>query len=261
MVVADLHCVWITRPEHQSQDLNDLVKKQGFQVLSFPVIEIQTISDSEKLQYLFSDINHYDTIIFVSRNAVEVTFKYYLSHEKLPQHIKFMAMGGATAAALTDVGIETSLTGGKCADSESLLSLVELKKDSVQGKSILLIRGCGGRELIPDTLIKRGAIVDVAEVYSRDVPVYDVQYLNSIWQTKPPQAIIVTSNTGINNLISLTPESHKATLFKTPLVLMSIRNAEHAKLQGFDNEIRIATTTDNGGLLKALNSLWETSRT
>ena len=57
------------------------------------------------------------------------------------------------------------------ASSEGLLAMNELQ--APMGKKVLIVRGVGGRETLKEGLEGRGALVDYAEVYRRDLIDYE----------------------------------------------------------------------------------------
>jgi uroporphyrinogen-III synthase len=247
--------ILITRPKQQAAHLCELVSNAGGENILFPTIEIQPVLNSEKLSTHFNHISEYSVVIFVSRNAVKIAFEHFISQSDLPEQIQLLAIGTGTAAALSDMNMTDVLHAGIQADSESLLELPELQSEFVQNKRILIVRGVGGRELLADGLKARGALVDYAEVYARCLPEYESQECHEIWQDIKPDAIIVSSNEGLENLLKLTLEEDKKSLFDTPLVVMSIRNAERAKEMGFTMDIGTAKRKSDEGLVSVLLEL------
>ncbi len=244
--------ILITRPRHQAGQLCELITKAGGKNILFPTIEIQAILNSEDLSSCFNNINEYDLVIFVSRNAVKMVFDHYISQSELIKNVQLLAIGSGTAAALAERNMTDVLHAGVQADSESLLQIAELQSEVVQHKKILIVRGVGGRELLADTLKERGAHVDYAEVYKRCLPEYESQDFHNIWQQKTPEATIVSSNEGLNNLLKLTPKEDQAQLFKLPLVVMSERTVSLAKESGFVAKIGVAKDKNDEGLVSAL---------
>ncbi len=247
--------ILVTRPEHQAEHLCELISNAGGESILFPTIEIQAILHSEKLSACFKDINDYQLVIFVSRNAVRVVFENYLSETDIHAETQILAIGAGTATSLIEMNIGNVLHAGVQADSESLLQLAALQSDLVRNKKILIVRGAGGRGLLADNLKVRGAIVDYAEVYERTLPDYEIQQCHEIWQNKVPDAVIVSSNEGLENLLKLTPGQDQKQLFNTPLVVMSARNADLAKQKGFFSNMSIANNKNDEGLLSAVLEL------
>ncbi len=247
--------ILVTRPKNQADYLCQLISNAVGESVLFPTIEIQPVLNSDELCNCFSNINKYDFVIFVSRNAVNVVFENYLSQSNLPELTQLLAIGSGTATVLAEMNITDVLHAGVQADSENLLQLPELQSDFIRDKKVLIVRGVGGRELLADNLKTRGANVDYAEVYKRCLPEYEIQERHEIWQNKTPDAVIVSSNEGLENLLKLTPEADQKQLFKTPLVVMSVRNADLAKEMGFVAEIEIAKNKNDEGLLTAVLEL------
>ncbi len=247
--------ILVTRPRHQAEHLCELILNSGGESILFPTIEIQPVIDSEKLSTQFQNTNEDDFILFVSRNAVKIAFDHYIEETDLTERIQFVAIGAGTADALADMNINNVLHAGIQADSETLLQLPELQAGQIRDKKILIVRGVGGRELLAGVLKARGASVDYAEVYTRSLPKYEMKDSHEIWNDIKPDAVIVSSNDGLNNLMNLISENDWQQLFSTRLVAMSTRTADLAKVLGFISEIGIAKDKNDEGLLSALLEL------
>jgi uroporphyrinogen-III synthase len=246
--------ILVTRPRHQADQLCKLISDANGEAVLFPVIEIKAVLSSGKLSKCFANINEYDLLIFVSRNAVNIVFDHYLSLSGVSNKLQCLAIGSGTASALAEKGLDNVLAGVH-ADSESLLELPVLDSESIKDKKILIARGVGGRELLADNLTKRGALIEYAEVYQRCLPEYEIQQSHEIWQNEHIDAVIVSSNEGLENLLKLTLQEDKEQLLNTPIVVMSERNATFAKEKGFVSEVKIAKTKNDEGLLSALLEL------
>lgn len=245
--------VLVTRPERQAEQLCRLIANSGGVPVLFPTIEIQPILNSASLSDCFANLEQYDFIIFVSRNAVSAVFDHYLKNDQINScQIQLLAIGSGTAAALSERNLTDVLHAGVQADSETLLTLPDLDSELVRNKKVLIVRGVGGRELLADNLKQRGALVCYAEVYQRVLPTHEFQQSSELWQNEPLDAIIISSNEGLENLVKLTDRNVQEKLFEIPLVVMSARNAKLAKEKGFVSKIGIAKEKSDEGLLAAL---------
>ena len=101
----------------------------------------------------------------------------------------------------------------------------------------------------------RGAIVNCVEIYKRIIPKYSEHEINKIWQ-KIPDAIVVTSNDILSNLIVLL-SSYKTGLLSIPLITMSNRITAHARKIGFKSDICIAGEKNDDGILRSLLEFFE----
>ncbi len=247
--------IWVTRPSHQAEILCQLLADKEAEPVRFPVMEITPIIGDDSLSERFDLLSAYHYIIFISRNAVDIAFSHYLTDHQLAE-TRYIAIGKATADKLREYGISEIIDAGASADSEALLSIEALQTKSITNQSILLVRGSGGRELLPDELRVRGAKVDVVEIYSRNIPHYTEQECVKFWQDHPPDAIIVTSNETLQNLLDLTPESNRSQLYHTDLITMSERIAGFAKRSGFVGRIMASEEKSDSGLLRTLESLF-----
>ncbi len=249
--------IMVTRPAAQSEKLCPLISINGGDVILFPTIEIKEVSKTDELKNCFNDIENYDYMIFISRNAVTTAFKSYLTNIKFPERLKFIAIGPGTGNILNETGIPDVIIPENRYDSESLLQLSILHEENVREKNILIVKGIGGRNLIEDTLTQRGANISCAEIYERCIPTYNDDAIDEIWQDNKPDIIIVTSNDGLDNLVTLTHDHWKTSLFNTPLVTMSDRMITLAKERGFVSGLAIAPDKTDEGLLSALLELVE----
>ncbi|MGB5641316.1 MAG: uroporphyrinogen-III synthase, partial [Sedimenticolaceae bacterium] len=90
--------VLVTRPEHQSEGLCDLIQSAHGRPVRFPALEILGPTDKKAARTQLEGIKRADLLIFVSANAVQYAFP--LLPEQLPFDIDIAAVGRATAAAL-----------------------------------------------------------------------------------------------------------------------------------------------------------------
>ncbi len=241
-----------TRPARQAETLNESIKKAGGISIAIPALEI--VSTQSWLE-IFKKINlhtvHY--AIFTSPNAVEFFAKKFPSY-KLPSTIKTIAIGKGTANALTFFQIPVTYIPEK-ANSEYLLKLPDL--NDVQDKTILLIKGEGGRDLIPMTLNNRGGKVITLDVYKRIIPAIDPDKITTLWQNNGVDIILCTSQQAISNLFTLFGKEGHTWLCNKPWVLISERLMQAAYTVGikkplladYDHIIEAIAKFNNQGLL------------
>ena len=125
---------------------------------------------------------------------------------------------------------------------------------------ILIVRGSGGRTLLRDTLMQRGAQVDCAEVYRRAMPEVDAalrQALLDNWEQRIG-AVLITSGESLQNLFAMLGTAGQPYIRSTPLVVVSARIQYAAAQQGC-RHIRLAREASDDALLAALLDLMRTS--
>ena len=227
--------VLVTRPAGQAAGLCHAIEAARGRPIPLPLMEITAAAGPATRQRLDS-ATAYDWLIFVSANAVE----HALPHLPPSRDFRVAAVGRSTARALDDAGMTDILVPSASADSEGLLAEPALAE--VAGQRILIVRGSGGRPLLADTLQSRGARVDYAEVYRRELPADTRNRLHALIQ-RPPGAVTITSGEMLENLIELSAPADS--LRDIPLVVVSARVAEMAHRAGFRQIIQASGAGDD----------------
>ncbi len=245
----------VTRPAHQAGRLEALVRGAGGNPILFPVIEIVATGNLPSLIALIDRLDEFDFAIFVSPNAVSMAMNLIKARGPLPPHLRFAVTGASSVRELGRYGIASVIAPATRFDSEALLELPALQ--DVGGKRVVIFRGDGGRELLGDTLIARGAAIEYAECYRRVKPQLDAAPLLNAWASNAVHAIIVTSSEGLHNLFDLVGEPGQAWLKKTPLFVPHTRIAKTARALGLAAVVE--TAQGDEGLVQGL-TLWFAGR-
>jgi uroporphyrinogen-III synthase len=172
------------------------------------------------------------------------------SAQAWPATLPIAAVGKATAKAVATQGLPISLTAPEPYNSEALLSLPELQK--LDAKRVVIFRGNEGRELLRDSLVARGADVVYVECYQRVVPRTDSKELYAAWDQKRKMPIVVTSNEGLQNLVTMVNNEYQPALLASPLVLISERTAKLAIKLGFTQTAQVAEAANDEAILNSL---------
>jgi uroporphyrinogen-III synthase len=90
----------------------------------------------------------------------------------------------------------------------------------------------GGRDLLRETLLARGARVDYAECYRRTRLAVDMTALVHAWTAGDVDAVVVTSTEGLRNLWDMLDANGRSLLAKTPIFVPHPRIAEAARKLG-----------------------------
>lgn len=245
--------VLVTRPAAQAETLCRLIEAAGGRAIRFSTVVIEPVMNPEAARALAS--RNWDLILFISRNAVEHALPLF-PHQCLPAGPRLGVVGTATARALTVAGRAPDLMpAGRC-DSESLLALAELQ--DLNGRRVLIVRGVGGRGLLGDTLVERGARLAYAEVYRRALPVTEVTPLLTRWR-RDVQLATATSGEVLDNLVTLLGEKGRDLLINTPLIVVSRRTGRTATGLGFVR-VELADGASDAAILDALCRVVESCR-
>jgi uroporphyrinogen-III synthase len=242
--------VVVTRPAHQAENLCQQIAAAGGKALRFPVIEIRPAENPHQCLAQLARLAEYDLAFFVSVNAVTATLAMLKSAQAWPVSLPIAAVGKATAKAVTDQGLKISLTAPEPYNSEALLGLPELQ--NLDGKRMVIFRGNEGREFLRDSLVARGAEVDYVECYQRGVPQTDTRQLYAAWEQNRKMVFVVTSNQGLQNLVTMVNNEHQPELLASPLVLISKRSAKLAQQLGFTQTPQVAEAANDKAILNSL---------
>ncbi|MDP2804773.1 MAG: uroporphyrinogen-III synthase [Gallionellaceae bacterium] len=270
--LAGLNIV-VTRPLEQAVQLQQGIEQLGGSAILFPLLEISPPKDLTPLRQMIARLVEFNLVIFISPNAVKYGMEVVresgmLSRincrsgfiptaeceiegsrdesrpTKAPLDLRIAAVGQGSAKALRELGVENVIAPVGQSDSEALLALPELQE--VEGWKIAIFRGDGGRELLGDTLKRRGAEVEYVTCYLRSKPQQNIQQLLD----KQPQAIIVSSSEALTYLTEMFVEAGASYWAEMPLFVSHERIAATAKNLGWQNIYQ--TEAGDDGVTSAL---------
>ena len=243
--------ILVTRPSPQGDELVSRLRALGREAWSFPLIEFAPGSELPHLSHRLAALGEGDLLFALSQHAVAFA-QARLQQEGAdwPDTPGYFSIGRTTALALHQVsGAEVRYPLDR-EISEVLLQLPELQ--NIAGQKALILRGNGGRELLGETLTRRGAAVAFCECYQRCFRHYDGAEEAMRWQRRGITTLVVTSGEMLQRLWSLTPEWYRESwLLHCELLVVSERIAKLARELGWRN-IRVADGADNDALLRAL---------
>jgi uroporphyrinogen-III synthase len=238
--------VLVTRPAHQAAALAQAIQAAGGEAFVFPALAVEAVPMRE-LAAPLEQLGKADAAIFISPNAVQFGMAAIRAGGALPADIRVFAVGPGTARALAAHGVEAVITpDGQ--DSEALLALPQLQ--DVAGRSVVIVRGLGGRPLLAETLAARGARVHFMECYRRVRPEADATQLLVRWQAGGIDAVTVTSAETLDNLAALLGDAGRPLLLRTPLFAPHEKIAEAARNAGMANVV--ATPGGDAGLVEGM---------
>jgi len=246
--------ILVTRPVHQSAFLADGIRAIGGNPILLPVLEITDAKDLNPLIDLINRLDEFDWAIFVSPNAVNKAMSLICKQRSLPPHLKIAAVGKGSADTLKHYGVNEVLIPTEHFDSEALLKQEEFQ--NMTGKHVVIFRGNGGRQLLGNTLIQRGAILEYAECYQRGKPDIDTTPLLTAWSQGEIHAVIITSSEGLHNLFDIIGKLGQQLLRSTPIFTVHERIAQTAKDLGLEKIVKASSAGDEG-LLESLQAYFK----
>ncbi|NHN78642.1 uroporphyrinogen-III synthase [Azotobacter chroococcum] len=227
----------LTRPAEECAVLAGHLAEEGIHGSSLPLLAIEPLAETPELRSLFLDLDRYSAVIVVSKPAarlgLELLDRYW---PQPPANQCWFGVGAATGEILADYGL-TAVWPTAGEDSEALLALPELAAAlAVPRPRVLILRGEGGRELIADSLHRRGLPVDHVELYRRTLPDYPPGTLLERIRTGRLNGLQISSGQGFEHLRQLAAADWPA-LLRIPLFVPSPRVAEMARAAGFQTVV------------------------
>lgn len=242
--------VLVTRPAEQAEKLSRAIEFEGGQAVRFPAVEISDSEVPTVVEKIIGRLDDFHWAVFVSANAVQRGVPWVLRRREMPANLKIAVVGQATAQALGNFGLHPYLCPSSGYNSEALLAMDELR--DMKGQEVVLFRASGGRELLAETLAKRGAQVEYAEVYRRCLPSPSVATnLRQALVNAPVDVVITTSKAVLENLCHLAGENLLEKLRGIPLVVIGSRQAQQARELGF-TQIWVAREPSDAALVQTI---------
>ncbi len=238
--------VLITRPSPDGEALCDALSSCGIQVIYQPLIQFSEGKDSYRLH---KALKNADLVIAVSKAAVEWAGRVLQSEmQSWPDSIRYFAIGQKTADKLSEVTAQ-KVHYPQVSDSEHLLKLPLLS--TLINTKVTILRGNGGRELIRDELLKRGARVEYCEVYQRQTLPFDGHSSVKNWKKNNVDHIVLTSGEQLDYFFNMIPNNEHNWLFEQKLIVPSNRIATLARRLGF-HEVAVSGSASNPDLVAVI---------
>lgn len=254
--------VVITRPRQQAAPLAEAVAALGRTAVVLPLLEIAPLADPAPLRRVLSGLGQYALAAFVSPNAIDAAFGHL---NAWPAEVAIAVVGASSRAALARHGVDegavriVSPLDPACSDSEHLIEALDaaLGLDSLRGRRVLVVRGDGGRELLPDALRAAGAEVETVTAYRRALPALSPALAAQLAALLGgANDWIITSSEALRGLVDLAgrldPRISVADLQRQRLIVPHPRIAETARALGFA-QVALSGSGDER-LLAALQS-------
>ncbi|MCU7554767.1 uroporphyrinogen-III synthase [Alteromonas sp. ASW11-19] len=180
------------------------------------------------------------TSVFAAQVLLDLPAQYIAK-----RHI--VAVGDATARALAQCN--TVIVIPQPQTSEGVLALPALS--AAQCRSVVIIKGEGGRTAIADTLISRGIAVAAYCVYRRVRLAEPIQ--SNHWQWSHVKGIIATSEEMASQLWQQAPQAQAAAL---PWLTVSERVACAIRALGV-KDVAVSAGASDHALIKWVKEFWE----
>lgn len=189
----------VTRATDQADALAEPLRALGAHVLLAPAIGFEPPVDFGPLDQAIADLHKYHWLVFTSTNGVRSFFDRLAQSPRDTRAInsKLCAVGPATADALREFGLKADVIARESVAEGLVASLIGF---DLQNARVLLARAAVGRDVVPDELRARGAIVDVVEAYRTAAPANLAERARAVLSRKPDW-ITFTSSSTVQNLV------------------------------------------------------------
>lgn len=235
--------VVITRPAGTATPLQRQVRALGGVPLLLPGLALHAADDQaaarEGLRAALTD----QVLIFTSPAAV----RHAARLAPLRTTATVLAVGQGTARALRRYGVHEPLAPAR-QDSEGLLEHAGLQ--NLRGRRVALIGASGGRGVLREQLVARGAQLREVHVYRRVPPRLDRRHIAALLQLPGSARVLLSSAEALQNLCRLLPPLALARLQATTAVVSSERLAAAARAAGF-HRVALASSALTVDLLAA----------
>jgi uroporphyrinogen-III synthase len=203
--------VILTRPSHENQTWASGLQAAGYEVLTWPLIDIKPVPRTLELSAALANLSAYQAVMFVSRNAVSHALAIASGFDG--RSTRCWVTGPGSRQALTDAGVPATAIDAPDDtvaqyDTEALWRVVQpaLQTD----KPVLILRGTEanqthtavegvGRDWLMQQLQAAGVKVQTLAVYQRQCPVWsqaqqaqavEAAFNGSVWLFSSSQAVV-----------------------------------------------------------------------
>jgi uroporphyrinogen-III synthase len=237
----------VTRPAAQAAVWVERLRAQGLDAQALPLMAIEPLADDTALRDAWRALEQHALAMFVSPNAVACFFaaRPHHDHAAWPALLRAGATGPGTLEALVQAGVPRALcVAPHDAPFDSAALWAQLRGERWQGRSVLIVRGDGGRDEFAQSLRDAGAQVTFVQAYRRAVPRWSAAEcaLAATAVAAPAQHLwLLSSGEAIDHLTALLPGAQ----WRDARALASHpRIAERARAAGFGQVIEAPPTID-----------------
>jgi uroporphyrinogen-III synthase len=233
--------VIITRPAGTGDALARQVRRLGGTAVLLPGLSLRAAPDAAAALGQWQQGLQDDVLIFTSPAAV----RYAFALAPCVTDAAVIAVGKATARALHRHGIDAQTPAAR-QDSEGVLDLPSLQQ--LTDKRVALVTAPGGRGLLQQQLVARGASLREVHVYGRGAPRLNRRHFDAVLRLPETACVLLSSGEAIQQLMARLPGEAWQRLCQATAVVSSERMAEQAKAAGF-KRLHVAASAGQADLL------------
>ena len=242
-----------TRAQEQCDTLRESLEALGAETLEIPAIEIRDPQSWEPLDKAIRRLSQFDYLLVTSANGVKNFVRRLQACGRDMRDLKGLtigAIGPATAAAFARAGIRVDFLPREYR-AEGLIEALDAH--DVHAKSFLIPRAKEARDILPETLRRRGARVEVVEAYETVAPEFPIAELERLLRPLPDAITFTSSSTATNFLRLLKSSNLRSAIEGVALASIGPITSETLRKQGLSVAIEAAESTA-AGLVQAIES-------
>ncbi len=193
----------VTRARQQASEFKSQLAALGAQCIEFPTIEIQPPPTWELLDRAITNLTTYHWLIFTSVNGVQFFMQRLSAAGKDARELKgirLAAIGPKTAEMLGKFGLRADFVPAEYRAESILLGL---QGEKVAGRKFLMPRAMVARDVLPETLREKGALVDVVPAYQTVLPAKRSSPVLDLLRRGAIHCVTFTSSSTVSNFFSL----------------------------------------------------------
>ena len=195
--------VLVTRSRAQASVLSEMLAEEGAEPVEVPAIEVSPAEDYTPLDTAIGSLGAYNWVIFTSVNGVEAFFarvRALKMDSRVLGHVRVGAIGPATAAALSQHGIEADFVPPEYVSEAVVEAMGSM---DMKGARVLLPRADIGREELADGLARLGAHVEQVVAYRTVMPEDSREKARALLMDGNIDVVTFTSSSTVVNLLNL----------------------------------------------------------
>jgi uroporphyrinogen III methyltransferase/synthase len=237
--------VVVTRARAQASALAARLRDLGADVVELPAIRIEPRIDTAAVATMIDDLHSYALVCLTSPNGAELLLGAMAERgldARALAHATVAAIGPGTARALRERGLIADIVPPRSI-AESLVEA--LREVEVEGRPVLVARAAEARDVLPDALAERGALVDVVALYETVREATDPETIAAIADA---DYVTFTSSSTVRNFAESVGEA-----FPRAARIVSIGPVTSATARELGLEVAVeAERHDPEGLIAAL---------
>lgn len=244
--------VLVTRSAAQTGPLADALAAAGAVPVRLPLIELEPPADWGPLDACLDRLADYDAVLFTSANAVRFTVRRAAERGIQPAalDVTVICVGPRTAEAALAEGLKVHRVPERRFDAEGVLEVVGAEL-SPEGRRFLIPRSELAREVLPDGLRQKGAVVDAVTAY-RNVPApVDAEALCAELVSGGLDALTFASPSTVRRFASLLTEPARAAVARCVVAAIGPVTARALEREGFPPDV-LPERSDGNALVDAL---------